>query len=164
MSGPSVITPDRVQWGRRYIPEVQAATAVPLDADQNVSGETVCFGGSRHIRVGAMFMGGTGGPFGIYPAQRTAYRLYELILSYRLVQAAGGDATLMIRYDTASGEGAYLLLSRVDFDEAREDPGTRHIVIPCHGLISQNDYPMVTIQYSNTWGTVSWLAEEVNRI
>ena len=159
----SVITPDRVMWARKYSLERQESGAVPVDADVNTSGESWLQTGTRHIRVGALLMDGTGGLFGIYPQPRTAYRLYELILSYRRVPATSGDAVLTIRYDTASGEGAYLLVSRVGFDEAREDLGTRHIVIPCHGLISQMDYPMVTIQYSNAWGTVSYLAEEVNK-
>lgn len=163
MSSPTIITPDRVMWARKYSLERQESGAVPVDADVNTSGESWLQTGTRHMRVGAMFMAGTAGPFGVYPPGAVAYRLHELILSYRLAPAPGGDGTLTIRYATDGSSGAYLLLSRLDFDEAREDPGTRHIVIPCHGLISRSDYPMVTIQYSNIWGTVSWIAEEVNR-
>lgn len=159
----SVITPDRVMWARKHSPERQESEAVPVDADVNTSGESWLQAGTRHMKVGAMFMAGTAGPFGVYPQSAVAYRLHELILSYRLVQAAGGDGTLMISYATDGSSGSYILVSRLDFDEAREDPGTRHIVIPCHGLISRSDYPMVTIQYTNIWGTVSYIAEEVNR-
>lgn len=163
MNGPTIVSPDRVMWARQYSLERQESGAVPVDVDVNISGESWLQTGTRHMRVGAMFMAGTGGSFGVYPARQVAYRLHELVLSYRLVQAAGGDGTLTIMYMTDGSSGAYLLTSRLDFDETREDPGTRHIVIPCHGLISQNDYPMVTIQYSNIWGTVSWIAEEVNK-